>query len=192
MLVIILICLCVCLYIVRTNVEELRVKSTRDSSEDMLNLTRAVTNDHIINATIYAADAPLLNNSMMSLPMAVSAEWGWMPSSETCIYVYIGLILSIIFVIILRVISFFTMCTRASSRLHDSMFSSITHATMAFFSHNPSGKVNSMLGYVGHSFISVHQSLVILYVLCYMIQSIIQFKVFPIWQDTVLGALKYF
>jgi ABC-type multidrug transport system fused ATPase/permease subunit len=170
MLVIILICSFVCLYIVRTNVEELRVKSTRDSSEDVLNLTSAallsaaVTNDHIINATIYPSDALLLKNSTMSLPVSVSAEWGWMPSSETCIYVYIGLILSIIFLIILRVISFFTMCTRASARLHDSMFSSITHATMAFFSHNPSGKVNSMLGYVGHSLclISVYQSLVIL------------------------------
>jgi hypothetical protein len=101
-----------------------------------------------------------LKNSTITLPAAVSAKWGWLPSSETCIYVYIGLILSIIFLIILRVICFFTMCTRASVRLHDSMFSSITHATMAFFSHNPSGKRNATLGCVGHSlcFFSICQS----------------------------------
>jgi ABC-type multidrug transport system fused ATPase/permease subunit len=143
------------------------VKST---SEDTLNLTSAallnvtVTNDHVINATIYAADAPVLKNNMTSLTVAVSKEWEWMPSSETCIYVYIGLILAIIFLIILRVVCFFTMCTRASARLHDSVFSSITHATMAFFSHNPSGKVNSMLNSVGHSLslFSIHQSLFVL------------------------------
>jgi hypothetical protein len=84
-----------------------------------------------------------LKNSTVTFPAEVSAKWGWLLSSETCIYVYIGLILSIIFLIILKVICFFTMCTRASVRLHDSMFSSITHATMAFFSHNPSGKGNA-------------------------------------------------
>jgi hypothetical protein len=156
-----------CLCVVRTNVEELREKSTGDSLEDALNVTSAAflsittTGDRVINSTIYAADAPFLKNSTISLPVAVSAGWGWVPSSETCIYVYIGLILSIIFLIILRVICFFTMCTRASVRLHDSMFSSITHATLAFFSHNPSGNGNGHAGCVGHSlcFFSIHQSL---------------------------------
>ncbi|PNF34508.1 hypothetical protein B7P43_G10749 [Cryptotermes secundus] len=130
-----------------TNVEELRVKLPGNSHEDVLNVTSAAflnittTRDHVINSTIYAADAPFLKNSTMNVPAAVSAGWSWIPSSETCIYVYIGLIVSIIFLIILRVICFFTMCTRASVKLHDSMFSSITHATMAFFSHNPSGRI---------------------------------------------------
>jgi ABC-type multidrug transport system fused ATPase/permease subunit len=148
-------------------VEELRLNSARDSSEDMLDSTTAAflsattTDDDVINATIYASDAPFLKNSTISLPVGLPAEGGWMPSSETCIYVYIGLILGIIFLIIARVICFFTMCTRASVKLHNLMFSSITRATMTFFNHNPSGEVNATLGCVGHALLlfSNHQSL---------------------------------
>lgn len=167
------------------------MKSPGNSHEDVLNVTSSAflnittSNDHVVNSTIYAADAPSLKNSTISVPVAVSAEWGWLPSSETCIYVYIGLILSIIFLIILRVICFFTMCTRASVRLHDSMFSSITHATMAFFSHNPSGNGDCHTGCVGHSVFISHFS-------CYKFNTV-RFKVshdfFPVWQNTLLGAL---
>jgi hypothetical protein len=148
-------------------VEELRVKSaTGDSSDDAHNVTGAAFLS-IANSTLYTTDAPFLKNRTISLPAADVTEQGWVPSSETCIYVYIGLILAIIFLIILRVICFFTMCTRASVRLHDTMFSSITHATMAFFSNNPSGNRNVTLGCVGLSlrFLSILQSVVMPYIL---------------------------
>jgi hypothetical protein len=134
--------------VVRTNVEELRIKPAGDSSEDVLNMTSApylstgTSSDHYTNPILYVDDASFLNDSTVSLPVLNATEWGWMPSTETCIYVYIGLILTIIFLTVLTVISFFTMCTRASVRLHDSMFASITHATMWFFNNHPSGKRN--------------------------------------------------
>jgi hypothetical protein len=132
-------------------VEELRIKTAGDSNEEVLNMTSApylsinATSNHFTNFTLHVADASSLNNNTIILPQPNATEWAWLPSTETCIYVNIFLILATIFVIILTVISFFTLCMRASVRLHNSMFTSITHATMWFFNNNPSGKWNVRL-----------------------------------------------
>lgn len=62
-------------------------------------------------------------------------------SRETSIYIYIAVTVGTIVITLVRSISFFTVCMRASVRLHDLMFRSITRATMYFFNTNPSGRI---------------------------------------------------
>ena len=68
------------------------------------------------------------------------ADFGWMPSTETCIYIYMSFIIGIIILTLSSSASFFTLCMRSSISLHNKMFNSIIHATMNFFTVYPSGK----------------------------------------------------
>ncbi|XP_071557607.1 probable multidrug resistance-associated protein lethal(2)03659 [Temnothorax nylanderi] len=58
-----------------------------------------------------------------------------------CIYIYSGLTLLTIVITLTRSWAFFWTCMRASMRLHDRMFRSISRATMRFFNTNTSGRV---------------------------------------------------
>lgn len=58
-----------------------------------------------------------------------------------CIYIFTGLTALTIGVTLIRSFAFFATCMRASMRLHDNMFRSISHATMRFFNTNTSGRV---------------------------------------------------
>ncbi|KYN17578.1 hypothetical protein ALC57_10155, partial [Trachymyrmex cornetzi] len=58
-----------------------------------------------------------------------------------CINIYSGLIVSTIIITLIRSWTFFWTCMRASMRLHDRMFRSISRATMRFFNTNTSGRV---------------------------------------------------
>lgn len=58
-----------------------------------------------------------------------------------CIYIYTGVTVTTIVVTLIRSWAFFCTCMRASIRLHDRMFSSISRATMRFFNTNTSGRV---------------------------------------------------
>nr|XP_022908005.1 probable multidrug resistance-associated protein lethal(2)03659 [Onthophagus taurus] len=60
---------------------------------------------------------------------------------DTCIYIYSGITVATIIISLIRSFTFFTICMRASRRLHDRMFASITRATMRFFNTNPSGRI---------------------------------------------------
>lgn len=57
----------------------------------------------------------------------------------TEIYIFGGIILSIIVFVIIRSFVYYHFTIRASQRLHDKMFNGIIWATMYFFSTNPSG-----------------------------------------------------
>jgi ATP-binding cassette subfamily C (CFTR/MRP) protein 4 len=61
--------------------------------------------------------------------------------------VYSGLVASVVALSVCSVMFFFTVCMRASVKLHNSMFSNITRATMWFFNSNSSGIID-MLGYI--------------------------------------------
>ncbi|KAJ9591424.1 hypothetical protein L9F63_002030, partial [Diploptera punctata] len=74
----------------------------------------------------------------VTIPETTSA---WLPSRDTCIYIYTALIAATVILVLLSIICFFTMCMRASVRLHDAMFANITRATMWFFNNNPSGQI---------------------------------------------------
>ncbi|XP_018045492.1 PREDICTED: probable multidrug resistance-associated protein lethal(2)03659 [Atta colombica] len=58
-----------------------------------------------------------------------------------CIYIFSGLTVLTICITLIRSWAFFWTCMRASMRLHDRMFRSISRATMRFFNTNTSGRV---------------------------------------------------
>jgi len=108
----------ICNFIVdRTNIEEKRfeLQNSHDTNESF-------ENAHNINDTL--ADNHFLD----------------MLSRETCIYIYTAVTVGTIVVTLVRSITFFKVCMRASVHLHDTMFRSIIRATMYFFDTNPSGK----------------------------------------------------
>lgn len=61
------------------------------------------------------------------------------PSREICVYIFSAITVATVVVTLFRSFLFFYMCMRASRRLHDQMFNSITRATMYFFNTNSSG-----------------------------------------------------
>ncbi|XP_030755032.1 probable multidrug resistance-associated protein lethal(2)03659 [Sitophilus oryzae] len=65
----------------------------------------------------------------------------WHFSRQTCIYIYSILIASLIIFTIVRGFVFFAVCMKASTKLHDNMFRSITRATMRFFNTNSAGRI---------------------------------------------------
>ncbi|KAF9409362.1 hypothetical protein HW555_011256 [Spodoptera exigua] len=62
-------------------------------------------------------------------------------SRYDCIYIYTGMVIALVVVSLLRSFMFFSMAMRASTRLHNNMFSAITRAPMRFFHVNPSGRI---------------------------------------------------
>ncbi|KDR24429.1 putative multidrug resistance-associated protein, partial [Zootermopsis nevadensis] len=102
-----------------SKVEERRLILSEAGIDSLHNVTVVVMNDTITGST----------------------EWGWLPSTETCIYVYSGLVASLVVLSVCSVMCFFTMCMRASISLHNSMFASLTRATMWFFNNNSSGQI---------------------------------------------------
>ncbi|KAK5646963.1 hypothetical protein RI129_005427 [Pyrocoelia pectoralis] len=65
----------------------------------------------------------------------------WEFSTETYVYVYIGIVTALVVVTLLRSFSFFAICMRSSLKLHDQMLRSIVKATITFFTTNPSGRI---------------------------------------------------
>lgn len=91
---------------------------------------------------LYRIQGEQENYARVNASVASAAKWyeQWPPSRETSIYVYTVLSIGTIVVTLVRSFLFFHMCVRASRKLHDNMFSSITHAKMRFFYNNTSGK----------------------------------------------------
>lgn len=58
-----------------------------------------------------------------------------------CIYIYTGIIVALVSITLIRSFLFFNLAMRASTHLHNRMFSSITRAPMRFFHLNPSGRI---------------------------------------------------
>ncbi|XP_075982413.1 putative multidrug resistance-associated protein lethal(2)03659 [Anticarsia gemmatalis] len=58
-----------------------------------------------------------------------------------CIYIYSAMVIALVVVSLMRSFMFFSMAMRASTRLHNNMFASITRAPMRFFHVNPSGRI---------------------------------------------------
>ncbi|CAL8111094.1 unnamed protein product [Orchesella dallaii] len=60
---------------------------------------------------------------------------------NTYIYIYAGLVLTVIISNVLRSVSFFSYSLKIGINLHDAMFSSVVRAPVKFFDDNPSGRV---------------------------------------------------
>jgi hypothetical protein len=116
----------------RTNVEEQHFElqnahNTNDSIESGHYINESFTNDSFINDS--SGNDILTYNPMLD-----------MLSREACIYIYTAVTVGTVVVSLMRSLTFFNICMRASIHLHDSMFRSITRATMYFFNTNSSGK----------------------------------------------------
>ncbi|XP_053661392.1 ATP-binding cassette sub-family C member 4 [Anopheles marshallii] len=57
------------------------------------------------------------------------------------IWIYSGLIILLVILVVQRSFSFFYVCLRISVNLHDRLFRGLTRATMHFFNTNPSGRI---------------------------------------------------
>ncbi|XP_048004907.1 ATP-binding cassette sub-family C member 4-like [Leguminivora glycinivorella] len=74
--------------------------------------------------------------------MIEDVQFGEGPLSRyNCIYIYTGMVVALVVISLLRSFMFFSMAMRASTRLHNKMFSAITRAPMRFFHVNPSGRI---------------------------------------------------
>ena len=62
-------------------------------------------------------------------------------TTESAIYIYSGISTALIITALTRSCTFFILCATISERLHNSMFSSLTKATMGFFNTNTSGVI---------------------------------------------------
>lgn len=67
--------------------------------------------------------------------------WFSVMTDDNCLNVYVGLIVIVAPLMIIRGIMFFKSCVQASINLHNNMFSKIVYAPMRFFHLNPSGRI---------------------------------------------------
>lgn len=83
-----------------------------------------------------------LNNNNTSLNLTTrESDDDDVLSTNTCIIVYSILIATIFFVALIRSISFYNVCIKASQTLHDNMFTALISTTMRFFNVNPPGRI---------------------------------------------------
>lgn len=83
------------------------------------------------NKTTQAISDAATNSTTLWLDMVMSRD--------TCVYIFSAITGATVIVTLFRSFLFFYTCMRASRRLHDTMFNSITRATMYFFNTNSSG-----------------------------------------------------
>nr|CAD7403869.1 unnamed protein product [Timema cristinae] len=62
-------------------------------------------------------------------------------STEFCLYMYLGIILVLFVVSIVRSLAFYEVCMHSSNNIHDAMVSSILRTEIRFFDVNPSGRI---------------------------------------------------
>lgn len=62
-------------------------------------------------------------------------------TTENCIYIHGGLIAALFLFAIIRSIGFYSVCMRASQKLHDSTFNGLISTIMRFFDENPAGRI---------------------------------------------------
>lgn len=65
----------------------------------------------------------------------------WEPTTETCLYIYGGLILALFIIALCRSMTFYKLAMVSSQNLHDSMFTSVINTNMRFFDTNPGGRI---------------------------------------------------
>lgn len=110
------------------------------------NTTLQIDNTSSSNFSLLVDDTNLPKNnisiakeSQTSLDDLVTDFWHFSRNTSICIYsIIIALLISFTMI---RSFTFFSVCMRASTRLHDNMFDSITRATMRFFNTNSAGRI---------------------------------------------------
>ena len=75
--------------------------------------------------------------SLTELNRTIQHEWKL--STEVCIYIYSALLAAVVTLSLSSILCLFTICKKASIKLHTTMFGNIIHAAISFFSSKPSG-----------------------------------------------------
>ncbi|XP_055676611.1 ATP-binding cassette sub-family C member 4-like [Lutzomyia longipalpis] len=91
----------------------------------------------LYNVTLDAQEFILTNKTLQ----IVDSEVPYLLSTETCLYIAGGMVISLFLFGLIRSLGFYSMCIKASQRLHDGMFNGIISTTMRFFDTNPSGRI---------------------------------------------------
>ncbi|XP_055606094.1 ATP-binding cassette sub-family C member 4-like [Uranotaenia lowii] len=81
------------------------------------------------------------NSTFDDTPLTSEIPGQSLLSTETCMYIHGGLVISIFLIAITRSISFYKTSVRASQNLHDSMFKGCVSTSMRFYDTNPSGRI---------------------------------------------------
>lgn len=79
------------------------------------------------------------NNVTFTTIQPTAKLMSWIVSRQTCVVVFAILTLLIIIFAFAELALMISICTTASSNLHNQMFNSITRATMNFLNKNPAG-----------------------------------------------------
>ncbi|XP_060519010.1 probable multidrug resistance-associated protein lethal(2)03659 isoform X2 [Cylas formicarius] len=104
----------------------------KNLSKPIFNLTSKLHNDTYTEGEIVKKDSTSYSDIVTDF---------WHFSRETSIYIYTGIIILLVIFTLVRSCVFFAVCMKASTNLHDNMFSSITRATMRFFNTNSGGRI---------------------------------------------------
>lgn len=90
--------------------------------------------EHLIQPNLASRSNPAtFNDSTSILPFQLT--------TENCIYVHGGLMAALFIFALLRALGFYSICVRASQKLHDLSFNGLISTTMRFFDTNPAGRI---------------------------------------------------
>jgi len=109
------------------------------SADFFLSLWTNAENEHMK----YLEQQQLINQSSTTTPLPSSSlldDEDYL-GQNTYIYIYAGLVVSVIITNVLRSVSFFSYSLKIGINFHDAMFSSVVRAPVKFFDDNPSGRV---------------------------------------------------
>ncbi|XP_012251875.1 probable multidrug resistance-associated protein lethal(2)03659 [Athalia rosae] len=102
----------------------------------VLNQIVASSGDYFVTYWVNTEEA-----SMVKINGTLVSEWAGPLSRNMCVYIYSAITIATVVFTLTRTYMFFSVCMRASRRLHGDMFTSITRTTMRFFNTNTSGRI---------------------------------------------------
>lgn len=124
------------------NLKREQLLSTSTTSIDITNSTEDI--DSSTTMPVISFTENISNPVKLSeLDSIIANSWFQYPdwTTETCLFVYGGLLMLVISLTLGRSFSFYTLAMRCSKNLHQSLFKGIINAKMRFFDTNPSGRI---------------------------------------------------
>lgn len=93
---------------------------------------------------VFGATTPISQNNSTTVDSSVELTQ-WIVSRNTCVIVFAALTILIVLATLAESTLLVSLCTTASTNLHNKMFSAITRSTINFLNKNPSGKKNFLI-----------------------------------------------
>ncbi|XP_056648643.1 ATP-binding cassette sub-family C member 4-like [Diorhabda sublineata] len=131
-----------------TNIEYIQTLKNQQLLTSTTSIDIANSTEDIVSTTIMPAASNSTANisdpvHLSELETIMANSWFEYPewSTETCLFIYGGLLLVVISLTLGRSFSFYTLAMRCSKNLHRSLFKGIINAKMRFFETNPSGRI---------------------------------------------------